>query len=105
MGFLDSVRAWLGREASEVKASVDALEDRLDDDLTRRERELSASPEEKMRMIQEDTGADDALAAIQDKIDSAQAHADATADLIDPQDDPTDDPIEPTDDPDDPTGG
>ena len=34
-------------------------------------------------MIQEDTAADDALAAIQDKIDSARAKADAAAELID----------------------
>ena len=87
MGFLDAVSGWFKREASEVKASVDALEDRLDADLTRKERELSASPAEKIEMIQADTGADDALAAIQDKIDGVQAHADATADLTD--DDPT----------------
>lgn len=83
MGFFDSVRTWLGREATEIKSSVDALEHRLDADLTRRERELNASPGEKLEMIQSDTSADDALAAIQDKIDSTQAHADATADLID----------------------
>ena len=89
MGFLDAVSGWFKREASDVKASVDALEDRLDADLTRKERELSATPEEKMELIQADNSADDALAAIQDKIDGAQAHADATADLTD--DNPTTD--------------
>lgn len=87
MGVLDSLSRWFKREASEVKASVDRLEQDLDADLSRRERELTATPEERMAMIQEDTSADDALAAIQDKIDGAQAHAEAEADLMDPEPD------------------
>ncbi len=83
MGFLDSVAKWFEREAGEVKASVDRLEGELDTDLSRKERELSATPEEKMAMIQEETSAGDALAAIQDKIDGVQAHAEADADLVD----------------------
>ena len=83
MGFLDSVTNWFKREASDVKESVDRLEGRLDADLSRKERELDATPEERMAMIQEETSADDALAAIQDKIDGVQAHADAEADLMD----------------------
>ena len=35
-----------------------------------------------MAMIQEDSSTDDAFAAIQDKIDGVQAHAEADADLI-----------------------
>ena len=83
MGFLDAVTKWFEREATDVKASVDRLEGRLEDDISRKERELSASPEEKLAMLQEDTSTDDALAAIQDKIDGVQAHAEADADLID----------------------
>ncbi len=83
MGFLDAVTKWFKREAGDVKASVDRLEGRLDDDISRKERELSASPEEKLAMLQEDTSADDALAAIQDKVDGVQAHAEADADLRD----------------------
>lgn len=91
MGFLDGLTRWFKREASDVKASVDALEDRLDSDLTRKERELTATPEEKMEMIQADTSADDALAALQDKIDGVQAQAEATADLFDDPDPDSDD--------------
>lgn len=83
MGFLDAVTGWFKREASDVKASVDRLESDLDAELSRKERELNATPEERMAMIQEESSADDALAAIQDKIDGVQAHADADAELID----------------------
>jgi hypothetical protein len=69
MGFLDAVSSWFKREAGEVKGSVDRLEEQLDADLSRRERELNASAEERMAMIQEDSSTDDALAAIQDKIE------------------------------------
>lgn len=87
MGLFKAVSSWFKSEAQDVRASVDRIEDQLDHDLTRKERELAATPEEKMAMIQEDTSADDALAAIQDKIDGVQAHAEAEADLIDPEPD------------------
>ncbi len=87
MGLLDSVTRWFRREAADVKASVDALEDRLDADLTRRERELDADPEERMRMIQEETASDDLLADVQAKIDGVQARADAEEELLPSADD------------------
>lgn len=86
MGFLDTFTNWFKREARDVKDSVDQLEDRLDADLTRKERELNATPEERMEMIQAETSSDDAFAAIQDRIDGSQAQADATAELIDSDD-------------------
>ncbi len=89
MGFLDAVTSWFRREAQDVKDSVDRLEDRVDADLSRRERELDATPEERMEMIQEETAADDALAEIQSRIDRSQAQAEAHADLATPTD-PTD---------------
>ncbi len=84
MGFLDTFTQWIRREARDVKNSVDHVEERLDADLSRRERELHATPEERMEMIQAETGSSDSLAEIQDKIDEVQAHAEANADLIDP---------------------
>lgn len=87
MGFLDAVTGWFKREAGDVKDSVDRLEGQLDADLSRRERELDASPEDKMAMIQDDTSAIDAMAAIQDKIDGVQALAEADAELLDPPSD------------------
>lgn len=91
MGFLDAVTSWFKREASDVKASVDQMEDRFDAELTRRERELDATPKQRMEMIQAETASDDALDEIQSKIDSARAHADATADVIGPDADEPDD--------------
>ena len=84
MGLLDAFTTWIRNEARDVKASLDRTEDRLDADLTRRERELNATPEERMEMIQAEAGSSDALADIQNKIDGAQAKAEANADLLDP---------------------
>lgn len=87
MGFLDAVTGWFKREASDVKASIDRLESDLDADLSRKERELNATPEERMAMIQDESSADDAFAAIQNKIDGVQAHAEADAELIETNED------------------
>ncbi len=87
MGFLDAVNSWFRREARDVKDGVERLEGRVDADLTRKERELDATPEERMETIQAETGADDALAEIQAKIDGSQAHAEARAELIEPDTD------------------
>lgn len=89
MGFLDAVTGWFKREAGDVKASVDRLEGQLDADMSSKERSLTATPVEKMALIQEESSADDALAAIQDKIDGAQAHAEATGELIEGEPDTT----------------
>lgn len=90
MGFLDSVTSWFKREAAEVKDSVSGLEQRLDADMSRKERELAATPEEKMDMLAEKIEAeDDAFSAIQDKIDAKQGKALADEELMDePADDP-----------------
>ena len=82
MGIFEAVTGWFRREASDVKDSVDRLERDLDVDMTRRERELHATPEERMAMIQEESSTDDAFAAIQDKIDGTRAQADAEHDLL-----------------------
>ncbi len=76
MGFFDEVKSWFSSKTEE-----------LDADLARKERELAATPEEKMAALQEDTTADDLLANIQEKIDGVQAHAEADAELIEPEDD------------------
>ncbi len=88
MGFLDSVTNWFKKEAAEVKQSADKLEAKLDADLTRKERELNASPEEKMELLQDRIEAeDDAFAAVQDKLDAKQGKALADEELIDQPDD------------------
>lgn len=86
MGFLDSVKSWFSREAADVKASVDDLEQRFDADLDRKERELAATPEEKIEMLQADTSSDDLLAEVQAKIDAQQGKALANEELIEIED-------------------
>lgn len=81
MGILDSISGWFKKEATEVKSSVDNLEQRLDTDLSRKEREMAASPESRLEMIQEEIDDTDSFSAIQDKIDATQGKALADADL------------------------
>ncbi len=91
MGLLDSITGWFKKEAAEVKKSVNNLEGQLDADLSRKERELHASPDERIDMIQDEIDSSDAFSAIQDKIDSTQGKALADADLLDPPPEPKDD--------------
>ncbi len=83
MGILDSISGWFKKEAAEVKNSVDNLEQRLDTDLSRKERELTAPPEAKLDMIQDEIDETDSFSAIQDKIDATQGKALADADVAD----------------------
>jgi phage shock protein A len=93
MGLLDSITRWFQREATDVEASVDALQQRLEQDLTRKERELAASPQERVELIQneiDDTA--DSFDAIRDRIERAATHVDAETELVDSEtnDGPTD---------------
>ena len=56
----DRVRAWLRREASDVSDALDEAVDRGNADLDRREHELHATPEEKLRLEAERAAAADA---------------------------------------------
>lgn len=87
MGLLDSITAWFKRESADVKDSMGKLERDLSSDLSAKERELSATPEEKMAMIQDQIDDDSSFDAIRDRIDRSQAHADATAELADAESD------------------
>ncbi len=75
MGTLDAalrtLKGWLGREASEAKQWSEATANDLHANLDRREAELKASPEERMKMIQNQVSAnDDAFAQIQADIEA-----------------------------------
>lgn len=48
-----SVRSWLGREAEEAKDLAEDLETKWASDLERKEAELEAQPEERMRSLQD----------------------------------------------------
>ncbi len=54
MTFWESVKAFLRREASDVRDGIEGLKDRLDAELTRREAELEATPSERLDMIRDD---------------------------------------------------
>ena len=74
MGFLDSLKAWLRTEKADLDESTAELERRLDDDLTRRERQLNESPAEAMERLQgEIADNDSSLDAIRDLLDSPEA--------------------------------
>ena len=57
MGFLDQVRGWLRREKADVSDALREAEQRLDADLSRKERELTETPEEGLKRIQDEIGA------------------------------------------------
>lgn len=80
MGFFDSLKAWFSREAAEAKESASDLKTRLESDLDRRERELAATPEERMEMIADEIE-DDPFAGVRAKIERQQARAEALEDL------------------------
>ena len=55
MSFWDRLLAALRREKRDVGEAVDEFEQRANEALDRREREMAASPEERLRMEQERT--------------------------------------------------
>ena len=71
MTFWESVKAFLRREASDVKDGFEDLKDRFDAELTKREAELEATPSERLEMIRDDIEQSDTVFdRIEDKIDS-----------------------------------
>lgn len=80
MGVWDRVRSWFKSEADELADAKAELETRLDQDLTRRERELDETPAETMERLQREAADGDAsFSAISDKIDATAARAAAAA--------------------------
>jgi len=53
MGVWDTVRSWFKSEADELADAKQDLEVRLDQDLTRRERQLDETPAETARLIED----------------------------------------------------
>ena len=80
MGFLDSLKKWFSSEAAEVKSSVSTAQSKLETEMDRREADLAATPEQRLETIQSEID-DDPFAAIRNKIDGTQAHADAVDEL------------------------
>ncbi|MPY94989.1 MAG: hypothetical protein GEV08_18600 [Acidimicrobiia bacterium] len=71
MSWFDRVRAALRREAAEVRESWDEATAKADDDLTRRERELAATPEERLDSVQKEIAeSEDPFAEVRAKLDA-----------------------------------
>ena len=83
MGFFDSLKNWFSSEVAEVKDSASAAQSRLESEMDRREADLRASPQDKLDQIQSEIS-DDPFAAVRDKIEGHQAHAEAVEDLAAP---------------------
>jgi hypothetical protein len=82
MGFWDSVKAMMKREASDLKAATDDLQQRLDADLGERERKLSESPEEAVERLQAEIDqSGSSFDELSDEIGRAAARSEAAADL------------------------
>jgi hypothetical protein len=79
MGLWEAVRGWFKREAADLAEAKDELEDRLDADLGRRERQLTETPDQAMGRIQDEIHSDSSFTAISDKIEAAAARATAEA--------------------------
>ena len=71
---MNSFKQWFGDEKNEAKKARQDVEQRLEDDLTRRERGLTATPEQKLENIQEEIDDDDdAFDQIKEKLAKADA--------------------------------
>ena len=78
MTFWESVKAFLRREASDVRDGFEGLKDRFDAELTRRETELEATPSERLDMIRDDIEQGDSVFdRIEDEIDARLGESEA----------------------------
>jgi hypothetical protein len=69
MRFSDRLRVWLHRERDDAAQLLADTEQRIDADLTRRERDLAASPEERLAALQDEIAGTDAdLEALRERL-------------------------------------
>jgi len=79
---MDKLLAVFKSEAKDVKEGLDGLKGKLDDELTKRETEMAATPAERMEMIQSDIDSNKSrLDEIEDDIAGDRANANARAEL------------------------
>lgn len=87
MGFLDRVRA-----------ALRGTEERLDRDLTRRERELAETPPERLARLEEEAAGDeDPFAEVREKLAAMEARAEVAGLADDDHETVDDDPVAPHD--------
>lgn len=88
----ESIRSFLRREAADIKDGVDSLREKLDAELTRRERELEATPSERIEMLQSEIDkTDDVFDRLDAEIDARMRASDEGADPADAAPDGSDD--------------
>lgn len=87
MSWWEKVRAALGREAAEARESYRDAEARVDAELTRREADLAATPEEKLARTMEQLNVDpDPLDEVRTRIERMGDGPGAEPDGADPAD-------------------
>ena len=83
MGLLESVKKLLKREAAEVGDVAQKASTRWESTLDRKEREMNASPAEKLGMLQDKIEGSDGLDDVRSKIEHRAGYADAVSELTD----------------------
>lgn len=82
MSFWERINAIFHREATDVKEGLDKVGKSLDAELARKERELAATPEERIDMILEEQQAEDArFEELENKVLGTEAEAEASAEV------------------------
>lgn len=81
MGWQERLKAMLGREVDDAREWADEVGSSADAELSRRERELAMTPEERLQQSIQANEDDDPLAAVRDRIAQQQARAAAHAEL------------------------
>jgi putative hydrolase of the HAD superfamily len=81
MALFDKLSGWLKREGTIVSKALGGTKSRLEADLDKRERDLSASPQDKLDAIQAKIDRSDPLAEVRSKIDGVAAKAEADAEI------------------------
>ncbi len=101
MSWWERVKQVLKREAADVKDMAKSGFESLDAELARKERELEASPAERVDMLLEQTAAEDErLAALEDKVRRRVSQADGTEEIsqvVEPEHAVREDPPDPPD--------
>ncbi len=82
MSFWERIKAIFQREAADVKEGLSKVGQSLDAELARKERELAATPEERIDMILEEQQAEDArFEQLVDKVRGVDAEAEAVEEI------------------------
>jgi hypothetical protein len=82
MTLWDTLKSFFAREASDVKEGLDGLRDKLDAELTKREREMEASPSERIEMLEGEMGeTESVLDRIEAEIDGRESSAEAAEEI------------------------